>query len=63
MMDKRAKPMQVLSRRAMRRWALLDNDRVMVVYPDKPPKVVHPGARVEEIASTPNGCVAIVGRD
>jgi hypothetical protein len=32
------------------RWALLDDDRVMVVHPDRPPKVVYPDGRVEEIA-------------
>jgi len=35
------------------RWALLDEDRVMVVHPDRPPKVVYPDGRVEEIAPTP----------
>jgi hypothetical protein len=35
------------------RWALLDDDRVMVVHPDRRPKVVHPDGRVEEIAPTP----------
>ena len=35
------------------RWALLDDDRVMVVHPDRPPKVVYPDGRVEEIAPTP----------
>lgn len=32
------------------RWALLDDGRVMVVHPDRPPKVVYPDGRVEEIA-------------
>jgi hypothetical protein len=32
------------------RWALLDADRAMVVHPDRPPKVVYPDGRVEEIA-------------
>ena len=32
------------------RWALLDDDRAMVVHPDRPPKVVHPDGSVEEIA-------------
>jgi hypothetical protein len=35
------------------RWALLDDDCVMVVHPDRPPKVVYPDGRVEEIALTP----------
>ena len=35
------------------RWALLDDDRVMVVHPDRPPKVVYPDGRVEEIEPTP----------
>ena len=35
------------------RWTLMDADRVMVVHPDRSPKVVHPDGRVEEIASTP----------
>ena len=34
------------------RWALLDDDRVMVVHPDRPPKVVYPDGRVEEIEPT-----------
>jgi hypothetical protein len=33
------------------RWTLLDDDRAMVVHPDRPPKVVYPDGRVEEIAS------------
>jgi len=32
------------------RWALLDDDRVMVIHPNRPPKVVYPDGRVEEIA-------------
>ena len=32
------------------RWALLDNDRVMVVHPDRPPKVVYPDGHVEGLA-------------
>ena len=35
------------------RWTLLDDDCVMVVHPDRPPKVVHPDGRVEEIAPAP----------
>jgi hypothetical protein len=35
------------------RWTLLDDDRVMVVHPNRPPKVVYPDGRVEEIAPTP----------
>jgi hypothetical protein len=35
------------------RWTLLDRDRVMVVHPDRPPKVVYPDGRVEEIEPTP----------
>ena len=31
------------------RWTLLDNDRAMVVHPDRPPKIVYPDGRVEEI--------------
>jgi hypothetical protein len=38
------------------RWALLDDDRVMVVHPDRPPKVVYPDGRVEEIAPTGSNC-------
>ena len=34
------------------RWALLDNDRVLVVHPDRSPKVVYPDGRVEEIAAS-----------
>lgn len=34
------------------RWALLDDDRVMVIHPDRPFKVVYPDGRVEEIASS-----------
>ena len=34
------------------RWTLLDNNRAMVVHPNRPPKVVYPDGRVEEIAST-----------
>jgi len=33
------------------RWTLLSDDRVMVIHPDRPPKVVYPAGRVEEIAS------------
>src|SRR5215472_12977319 len=36
------------------RWTLLDRDRVMVVHPDRPPKIVCPDGRVEEIASKAN---------
>jgi hypothetical protein len=32
------------------RWTLLDDDRVMVIHPNRPPKVVYPDGRVEEIA-------------
>ena len=32
------------------RWALLDDDCVMVVHLDRPPKVVYLDGRVEEIA-------------
>jgi hypothetical protein len=35
------------------RWTLLDRDRVMVVHPDRPPKVVYPDGRVGEIEPTP----------
>ena len=35
------------------RWALLDDDRVLVVHPDRASKVVYPDGRVEEIAPTP----------
>jgi hypothetical protein len=34
------------------RWALLDDDCVMVVHPDRSPKVVYPDGRVEEIAAS-----------
>ena len=33
------------------RWTLLDRDRAMVVHPTRPPKIVYPDGRVEEIAS------------
>jgi hypothetical protein len=33
------------------RWALLDDDRVLVVHPDRASKVVYPDGRVEEIAA------------
>jgi hypothetical protein len=33
------------------RWTLLDRDRAMVVHPTKPPKIVYPDGRVEEIGS------------
>jgi hypothetical protein len=38
-----------------RLWSMedVDDDRVMVVHPDRPPKVVYPDGRVEEIAPTP----------
>jgi hypothetical protein len=32
------------------RWELLDDGSVMVVHPDRSPKVVYPDGRVEEIA-------------
>ena len=31
------------------RWTLLDDDRVLIVHPDKAAKVVYPDGRVEEI--------------
>ena len=31
------------------RWTLLDGDRVMVVHPDQPAKIIFPDGRVEEI--------------
>ena len=34
------------------RWALLDDDRVMVVHPNRPPKVVYPDGRVENMAAS-----------
>ena len=34
------------------RWALLDHDCVLVVHPDRPPKVVYPDGSVEENAPT-----------
>jgi hypothetical protein len=34
------------------RWALLDDGSVMVVQPDRSPKVVYPDGRVEEIAAS-----------
>ena len=37
--------------KAGERWALLDDDRVMVIHPDRPPKVLYPDGRVEEIAA------------
>jgi hypothetical protein len=35
------------------RWTLLDDDRVMVIHPDRPPKVVYLDGRVEEVTPTP----------
>ena len=37
--------------KAGERWALLDDDRVMVIHPERPPKVVYLDGRVEEIAA------------
>jgi hypothetical protein len=34
------------------RWELLDDGSVMVVHPDRLPKVVYPDGRVEEIAAS-----------
>jgi hypothetical protein len=34
------------------RWELLDDESVMVVHPDRLPKVVYPDGRVEEIAAS-----------
>jgi hypothetical protein len=34
------------------RWELLDDGSVMVVHPDRSPKVVYPDRRVEEIAAS-----------
>jgi len=39
-----------LQLRDRERWTLLDNDRVMVIHPDRSAKVVYPDGRVEEIA-------------
>ena len=36
------------------RWTLLDSNRVMVIHPNRPPKIVYPDGRVEEIASRAN---------
>jgi len=33
------------------RWTLLDSNSVMVIHPDRPPKIVRLDGRVEEIAS------------
>ena len=33
------------------RWALLNDDRVLVVHPNRPPKVVYPDGRVERNAA------------
>jgi hypothetical protein len=33
------------------RWTLLDDNRVMVVHPDRPPKFVYPDGRVEKMAA------------
>ena len=33
------------------RWTLLDDNRVMVVHPTRPPKIVYPDGHVEEVAS------------
>ena len=33
------------------RWALLNDDRVLVVHPNRPPKVVYPDGRVEQNAA------------
>jgi hypothetical protein len=32
------------------RWTLLDDDRVMVIHPNRPPKAVYPDGRVEDFA-------------
>ena len=32
------------------RWTLLDRDRVMVLHPDRPAKIVRPDGRLEESA-------------
>jgi len=37
--------------RESERWTLLDKDRAIVVHPNRPPKMVFPDGRVEEIAS------------
>jgi hypothetical protein len=34
------------------RWALLDDDRVIVIHPDRPAKIVYPDGRVEEMAAS-----------
>jgi len=39
--------------KAGERRTLLGDDRVMVLHPDRPPKVVYPDGRVEEFAPTP----------
>jgi hypothetical protein len=41
------------------RWALLDDDRVMVVHPDRPPKVVYPDGRMGALA--PSGRANVLG--
>ena len=33
------------------RWTLLDGDRAMVVHPSRPPKIVYPDGRVEQVGS------------
>jgi hypothetical protein len=44
------------------RWALLDDDRVMVVHSNRPPKVVYPDGRVEEDRANTN-LTERIGRD
>jgi hypothetical protein len=36
-------------------WELLDDGSVMVVHPDRSPKVVNPDGRVEDIAASVEG--------
>ena len=41
--------------RERERWTLLDRDRAMVVHPTRPPKIVYPDGRVEEIIPSNTG--------
>jgi len=47
-------PLRLYTLKQGERWTLLSDDRVMVIHPNRPPKVVYPDGRVEEIASKPD---------
>ena len=50
--EARANIRRLYTLRQGERWALLDDDRVLVVHPDRPPKVVYPDGSVEENVPT-----------